>query len=66
MSYRVVVADQRRKRDGNIIELVGHYNPRKSPTELVLKKERITHWIGKGAIPTATVSKLIKQDAKTA
>ena len=40
-SYRVVVMDKRRARDSRNIEIVGHYNPRPDPIELVLKRDRI-------------------------
>ena len=30
----------------------------------MLKKERIAYWMGKGALPTATVDGLLKKSAK--
>jgi small subunit ribosomal protein S16 len=63
--YRVVVADQRRKRDGRNIEQVGRYNPRdKSLKGLDLKTERIKYWVAKGAKPTVRVAHLLKNFAK--
>ncbi len=63
--YRVVVADQRRKRDGRNIELVGRYNPRdKTLNGITLKTDRIAYWVGKGAKPTVRVAHLIKNHAK--
>ncbi|MFH1016746.1 MAG: 30S ribosomal protein S16 [Pseudomonadota bacterium] len=63
--YRVVVADQRRKRDGRNIEMVGRYDPRdKTLKGLTLKSDRISYWVGKGARPTARVAHLIKNFAK--
>ena len=53
--YRVVVAERREKRDGRIVEQVGHYSPRSKEAKAQLKKERIAYWMSKGAIPTATV-----------
>ena len=41
--YRVVVADQRAPRDGDFIEVVGHYNPRTQPSTVVLNEERVKH-----------------------
>ncbi|HLN47526.1 MAG TPA: 30S ribosomal protein S16, partial [Magnetospirillaceae bacterium] len=35
-SYRVVVADSASPRDGRFIEIIGHFNPRREPAELVL------------------------------
>jgi small subunit ribosomal protein S16 len=61
--WRVVVADQRSPRDGRVIETVGRYNPRRDPSEIVLDRERIDHWLAQGAQPTATVRKLLKAAA---
>ena len=59
-SYRVVVIDKRRARDSRNLEIVGHYNPREDPIEVVLKRDRIQHWIGVGAQPSKTVKRLIR------
>ena len=59
-SYRVVVTDKRRARDSRNIEIVGHYNPRPDPVEIVLKRERIDYWLGVGAQPSKTVQRLMK------
>jgi small subunit ribosomal protein S16 len=59
--YRVVVADSESPRDGEFLEIVGHYNPRTEPAEISLKGDRISAWISKGAKPTLTVSQLIKK-----
>lgn len=55
--YRVVVIDSKKARDGEYIEKVGHYDPRKK--ELNLDRERIEYWLAKGAQPTIRVAKLI-------
>ena len=66
-SYRVVVIDKRRARDSRNIEIVGHYNPRPDPIEVVLKRDRIDHWVGVGAQLSETVKRLVKQfDARIA
>ena len=59
-SYRVVVMDKRRARDSRNLEIVGHYNPRPDPIEVVLKRDRIDHWLGVGAQPSDTVRRLMK------
>lgn len=59
-SYRVVVIDKRRARDSRNIEIVGHYNPRPDPIELVLKRERIDYWVGVGAQMSDTVKRLVR------
>ena len=64
--WRVVVADQRSPRDGRIIESIGHYNPQTQPSTIVIDRERLQHWIEKGAQPTNTVRKLMRAPDTTA
>jgi len=59
--YRVVVIEKERPRDGSFLEIVGHYNPRTKPASVELNSERIRHWIGKGARPSAIVRRLIEK-----
>ena len=58
--WRVVVADQRSPRDGRSIETIGHYNPQTNPSTVVLDRERLDHWLGRGAVPSNTVKKLMR------
>ena len=57
----MVVIDRERARDGRFVEILGHYNPRRTPPEVVLKRERIDYWIAKGAQPSETVQSFLKQ-----
>ncbi len=57
--YRVVVADQRSPRDGRFIEVIGRYNPRTTPSTVVLDVEKTEAWIAKGAQPSEVVTKLL-------
>ena len=59
--YRVVVADSRSPRDGKFIELVGTYNPIKTPAEVKLDEEIALKWLNNGAIPTDTVKNLFSK-----
>lgn len=63
--WRVVVADQRSKRDGRVLETVGHYNAQTQPSTIVLDEERVRHWLDRGAQPTDTVKKLLKTQGIT-
>lgn len=47
--YRVVAVDERSKRSGAYIELLGTYNPLTEPKDIKLKQDRIDHWIKQGA-----------------
>jgi small subunit ribosomal protein S16 len=58
-NYRLVVADSTSPRDGRFIEIVGHYNPLVEPAEVVVKADRIRHWLSVGAKPTDTVAQLL-------
>jgi small subunit ribosomal protein S16 len=60
-SYRVVVADKEKPRDGRFLEIVGHYNPRTEPSTIVLKDDRIFYWLSVGAQPTEAVDRLFDQ-----
>jgi small subunit ribosomal protein S16 len=64
-SYRIVVKEKKSKRDGAYLENLGTYNPTRQPAEINLKPERVDYWISKGAQPTDTVRRLIKQAAKS-
>lgn len=58
--WRVVATDQRSKRDGRVLETVGHYNAQTEPSTIVLDEEKIRAWLAKGAQPSTTVKKLLK------
>ncbi|MGD8401022.1 MAG: 30S ribosomal protein S16 [Bacillota bacterium] len=59
--YRMVVADSRSPRDGRFLEIIGHYNPIVDPIELVVDKDKAQDWLKKGAQPSDTVKRLLKQ-----
>jgi small subunit ribosomal protein S16 len=62
-TFRIVAAESTSPRDGRFIEILGQYNPNlKNGDEgfLVVKKERVEHWLGKGAQPTDTVWNLLR------
>lgn len=62
--YRIVAVDERRKRDGSSLEVLGTYNPLKG--EMVqFNQERINFWISQGAIPTDAVKRLQKEQSKS-
>ena len=60
--YHVVVADSRSPRDGRYIEAVGSFNPllpKDHAERLRLKIERVTHWLGVGALPSDRVARFL-------
>ncbi len=60
--YRIVVADSRYPRDGRFIEEIGTYDPTKNPSVINVNAEKVTNWMSKGAQPTDTVKKILKNE----
>ena len=60
-AYRVVVADSRSARDSRAIETIGHYNPRTEPVEVNIDADKAKAWMAKGAQPSDTVLRLLRQ-----
>ncbi|MDO4913094.1 MAG: 30S ribosomal protein S16 [Bifidobacteriaceae bacterium] len=58
--YRVVIVDSRKKRDGQVIEEIGTYDPNKQPSIIKIKSDRAQYWLGVGAQPTDPVRKLLQ------
>jgi len=61
-TYRIVVMDSQRPRDGEYIESLGHYDPRTK--NLLVNLERASYWQSVGAQPTGTAGKLIQRFAR--
>lgn len=62
-SYRVVVIEKDRARNGRSVEVIGHYNPVAHPATVDFKQDRVEHWMKAGARPSATVARLLKKQA---
>ncbi|HOR94807.1 MAG TPA: 30S ribosomal protein S16 [Spirochaetota bacterium] len=59
--YKVVVIDSRKRRDGAVIESLGHYQPIVKGDQFVVDRDKVTEWLKKGAQPTETIAKLLKK-----
>lgn len=61
--FRIVAADSRCPRDGNVIEKLGTYDPmeKNKAARVKLNTERIDYWLGQGAIPSDTVGKMLRK-----
>lgn len=59
--YRIVAADSRKPRDGRYLEVLGTYDPLKTPAAVEVKQERILDWLKKGAQPSVTVHHLLRK-----
>ncbi len=58
--YTIVAVDSRKKRDGRVLEILGHYNPRAGRESLVFLQQRIEAWKKKGVLVSPTVKSLLK------
>jgi small subunit ribosomal protein S16 len=66
-AYRVVAIEGRKPRDGRSLEILGYYDPLTDPATVKIEADRVRAWIGKGAQPSETVVRLMRQvglDAK--
>ena len=61
--YRVVVTEKRRPRDGRFIENIGTFDP---VGALNVDSARLEYWRSKGAKPSHTLDRLLKQQARAA
>ena len=59
--YRVVVTEARSARESSFVENVGAYYPRTRPAKVEINKERLQHWLSKGARPSDSVRTLLRK-----
>jgi small subunit ribosomal protein S16 len=61
--WRLGAFDSRTRRDGQPIEYLGSYDPHKEKDEdkMAINRERVEHWLSKGAQPTETVANLLRK-----
>ena len=59
-SYRVVVIEKEKARNGRSLEVLGFYNPLTHPATFQVKYERVAHWLSVGAKPSDTMARLLK------
>jgi small subunit ribosomal protein S16 len=59
--FRVVVTEARTARESSFVENVGTYNPRSKPANVQINKERVRHWLSKGARPSDSVRTLLEK-----
>lgn len=57
--YRVAVVDQRKKRDGRVLEEVGKYDPNQEPSFIEVTSDRVQYWLSVGAQPSDAVHRLL-------
>lgn len=61
--FRVNAIEGRAPRDGRVIEELGYYDPTNKDKEkqFVVNIDRCKHWLDHGAVPSETVSSMLKK-----
>jgi small subunit ribosomal protein S16 len=61
--FRLSAIDSRSPRDGRVVEELGHYDPceKDKAKQFVANLDRCRHWLDVGAVPSETVSSLLKK-----
>jgi small subunit ribosomal protein S16 len=60
--YRIVVVDERKKRTGGYIDLIGTYNPLTNPKEIRIDQNKVEEWTKKGAQLSGGFLRITKQN----
>jgi len=60
--YRVVAIDSRTKRDGDVVEYIGKYQPIVTGKQFDVDEEKVLSWLNQGAQPTDTIKNLLKKE----
>jgi small subunit ribosomal protein S16 len=64
--YHIVVTDSENPRDGRFIEQIGTYDPGKPMVQASVQRDRLDHWLGRGAQLSESLAKVIREQAKAA
>ena len=59
--FRVVLTEARSGLSGDVVENLGTYNPRVTPAQVNVNKDRVEYWIKQGARPSNSVRTLLSK-----
>ena len=59
--YRLVAANSEAPRDGKFLEILGSYDPMKDPAEVTVHREKVDHWLKKGARVSGSARAILKK-----
>lgn len=60
-TYRIVITDQRKARNGAELEVIGFHNPRTRPSTDIVKVDRALYWMSVGAQPTDAARRVLER-----
>ena len=61
-AYRVVAVDSRKRRDSDVLESLGRYQPVASAEQFIVDEEKVVKWLKTGAKPSLTILNLLKKN----
>lgn len=64
--HRIVVTDQRRSQTSRVLEVLGYYDPSRSPAWSSVDEARLQHWVGEGARISEAVQRVLRYTKKVA
>ena len=64
--YHIVVTDSENPRDGRFLEQIGTYDPSKPMQQAKVDRARLEHWVGRGALLSESLAKVVREQAKVA
>jgi small subunit ribosomal protein S16 len=62
--YHIVVTDSENPRDGRFLEQIGTYDPSKPAATAKVDRDRLSHWVGRGAKLSETLAKVVREQLK--
>jgi small subunit ribosomal protein S16 len=58
-TYRIIVSDRQKDTVGTYLEQLGTFDPHQNPATILLKEDRVKHWLSVGAQPSDSVHNLL-------
>ena len=62
--HRIIVTDRLRSQASRVLEVVGYYDPSKTPTAFRIDDARLAYWVSSGARVSESLQAKLKQFRK--
>jgi len=59
--FRIVAVSKEKDGRGDVLEVLGHYDPLSEKLSVDVKEERLQYWFSVGAKPSPTVKSILKK-----
>ncbi len=58
-TFRIIVSDRQKDTVGTYLEQLGTFDPHQTPATIIVKEDRVKHWLSVGAQPSDSVFNLL-------